>query len=255
MKSWFKEAAVVIAAMGLAGTAAAQDVSQQQAQQQQRQQQQQIQQPQQAQQRGLQQQGVQQQGILQNQQQIRQIGGGPIAGIGAHDVRHFLQFSEVSQQQDVQISHEHASKGLNLLWSSLNTIANQPVMGPGAQAGGGPTQTTVSQSSNFQQSQQALRSLALRLEENSQIPQHPQILKQASLAAASTIGSIQQARFPELQSQVQQLNNSAQQIDVNQPVAAQDKQVRQFLKQSSDVVRAMAEKTWQSQQSPGQQGQ
>lgn len=243
MKTWFKEAAAVIAVLGLAGTAAAQQVPQQQAQQPQQQTQQQPrQQP-------------QQQGYPPTAGQIRQTGGGPMAGIGAHDVRQFIQFSQVSQESDVQITHEHASKGLNLLWSSLNSIANQPVSASGAQAGGGPAPTTVSQSANFQQGQQALRSLALELEENSQIQQHPQLLKQASLAAADTISSIQQSRFPEMQNEVQQLDNAAQQIDINQPVAAQDKQVRQFLKQSSDVVQAMAEKTWQSQQNPSPQGQ
>lgn len=124
----------------------------------------------------------------------------------------------------VTVEHEYSHQALTRLSEALNSVAENNNI-----------------SLEDKQKIEELRQKADRLMRNTDSEQHANILSDAFSSAAQIMENMQKQQFPDLQDEVNEVKNAANEVKPNVLVTNQKSAVKNFFQKSADAVEAMAE--------------
>lgn len=183
---------------------------------------------------------------------------------------YYTQWSE--NEQVGQVTHSYASTGFVILSNAFEGVSQQVEQGA---TGGGPAdepaqpeqegemgqqgemddQDAMGQQGEMgeeqaqfdaqqvQQHTQQLEQIAQQLEQNQNIYDHPQQFQQGVESTASILNSFKEhPQFSELSDQITRIDEMAQNVDPDEPLAAQRQSVQSFFEQTSNVIGQMSQK-------------
>lgn len=159
-----------------------------------------------------------------------------------------------SEKPDDDIAN-YASTGLNELDTALGSVTadvrSQPM-------GGGPTADNKAEGdskqdkaqqkmmgaealSDIKPAKQKLSQMAGEIREGTESAESSKQFHEAAYSASQIFSSLQQARFPDLEKDVEKVQKRADKIDASKPLASQEKEVKKFFEESSDVLGKMSD--------------
>jgi hypothetical protein len=158
---------------------------------------------------------------------------------------------------------QYSSNGLMLVSSALDGITQHLEKQP---IGGGPAEDmTQEQRQQMQQQQQQIKQALQQIQSQHQqlkqtanqidgtenLMQRPQHFQKGAMSVVNILDSLQQAKFNQFSDQVQQVRQSAEQIEIDKPLSAQQDNVQTFFVRTSDVLNEMASQLEQEQGAVG----
>lgn len=159
---------------------------------------------------------------------------------------------------------QYSSNGLKLVHGTLQGLAEQLEQQP---VGGGPAEEEMTQQEREQmqqqrqQLQQALQQIqtqhqqlgqvADQIDDGQNLMQRPQQFQQGAMSVVSILDSLQQAKFNQFSNQIEKVRQSAESIEIDKPLSAQQKDVQAFFVRTSDVLNKMAEQLEEEQAAVG----
>jgi hypothetical protein len=158
---------------------------------------------------------------------------------------------------------QYSSNGLKLVSNALEDITQQLEQQP--VGGGPPGELTQEQRQQLEQQRQQiqqalqnvktqhqqLKSTTGKIDDDENIMQRPQQFQQGAMSVVNILDSLQQAKFNQFSDQVQKVRQSAEQIEVDKPLSAQQDHVQAFFVNTSDVLNQMADQMEQEQEAIG----
>ncbi len=137
----------------------------------------------------------------------------------------FINFvQEGNAREDMDIDHEYTAEGIRLLSVALNDVVNQLGV----------------DDVNMQQKKENLNRKADQIQKNPTSTQHADTLKSAFISSAEIMSNIQKEHFPNLNSQVNNISETAQAIDPNTQTLNQKHNVKAFFSSAAQALHEMA---------------
>jgi hypothetical protein len=131
---------------------------------------------------------------------------------------------ERDAQQEMGLRHEYTANGLRQLESALSELTNQAGLNQ----------------NDFQQHSQRMRQGADQIQQDPQSTQHANIIRDAFTSAADWMQNLQQQSFPDAGNEVNQVQQTARNIDPQELTLEQKGDIESFFEQSSNALQAMA---------------
>lgn len=142
---------------------------------------------------------------------------------GGPAVQEYMNTCAPAQPTEMGLDHAYTSDCLNRLVAAVETVLQSPsVTGVNAQA----ELTTA-------------RQAAERLAQSQVGAEHSRMTQEAFTAVAALVNRIQDDRFPALDSQATQMEQTATSISPGQPLLNQRESVQQFFRQAGAVLNGM----------------
>lgn len=149
-------------------------------------------------------------------------GGADASRGGSAELVQFVQFAQADNDLKQGMEHEYTSTGIRRLADALGSVASRD-------AG----------DSDIERKLDALRGRAEQLQKDARSTEHADITRQALLAAADVMTTLQNKRFPNLGGQVAQVRQAAEDIKPDQNLLDQKTRVQTFFRRASGVLQEM----------------
>lgn len=142
-------------------------------------------------------------------------------------VQEYVNFvqSDASNNPDMGLDHEYTSEGIQKLKTALVAIADEQAAGD----------------VNIEQKKETLNQAADNIQTDPMSTEHANSIKSAFTAAADLMDALQERSFPNLNNDVQEVQDAANSIETGTQTLNQKDQVKEFFKESSEALQAMAD--------------